>query len=163
MLLLKCFSSLVIYFSKLIFKVGFFIKCLFPFVLTFNIFPIQMHMDLFFGVFRIHRSLSSADVAHASVVTQSQAHRRAIADYANAAPSQPAARPRQSFLPAGAIASTWGPPAVHVSVGPPAKRRRFDCTTSQFAASDVASGDSFHTSISAPILYASRRSLSSVG
>ena len=70
----------------------------------------------------------------------------ALADHGYAAkPPQPKRR-RHASVPAGATPSRWVPPVMPVTVGPPAKRR-VDWKTSQFAASHVASGDSFHTPI----------------
>ena len=65
----------------------------------------------------MHRSLSSGELAHGSVVSRAQAASRALADHAFAGPSQPAARRRHASLPAGATASTWVPPLVPVCVG----------------------------------------------
>ena len=84
---------------------------------------------------------------NASVVNSSQTTRAELADHGYAAPSPQAARRPHASLPAGATLSTWVPPAVLGMVGTPAKRRRVDSTTSQLAASDVASGDSFQTTI----------------
>ena len=74
---------------------------------------------------------------------------RALPDHGYAAPSTQAARRRHASLPADTLASTWVAPVVPVCAGPPAKRRRRDTMTSQFADSDVASGDSYHTPNSA--------------
>ena len=112
-------------------------------VVTFKIFLYPNAYRFIFGVFRMHRSLTSADVAHASVVSRSEAASRALADHGYAAPSQPAARHRHASLAACAKPSAGMTPVVPVCVGPPAKRRRRDMMTSQFGESDVASGDSF--------------------
>ena len=62
---------------------------------------------------------------------------------------QPMRRDVVTPLPAGAPPSTWLPLIVPVSLGPPAKRRRRDMMTSQFAECDFVSGDSYHTANSA--------------
>ncbi|KAF0136875.1 MAG: hypothetical protein FD143_3786, partial [Ignavibacteria bacterium] len=90
-------------------------------------------------------SSSAVDLAKSKMMSGSEAGRRVLADQGYAAPSPQAARHHHASLPADATASTWVPPVVPVCAGPPAKRRRRDTMTSQFAESDVASGDSYHT------------------
>ena len=82
----------------------------------------------------LRRTTSAVELAKANLLSASQA-----------ALSPQAARRRHASLRADATASTWVPPVVPVRVGPHAKRRRRDTMTSQFAESDVASGDSYHT------------------
>ncbi|KAF0138435.1 MAG: hypothetical protein FD143_3661, partial [Ignavibacteria bacterium] len=98
---------------------------------------------------RMKRSSSAVELAKSNVMSGSEAGRRALADHGYAAPSPQAARRRHASLPADATASTWVPPVVPVCEGPPAKRRSRDTMTSQFAESDVASGDSYYTPNSA--------------
>ena len=94
---------------------------------------------------RMKRSSSALELTKSSMLIRPNAATRALADHGYAAPSPQATRRRHASLPAGSTASTWVPPVVPVRVGPPAKRRRRDTMTSQFAESDVSSGDSFHT------------------
>ena len=79
----------------------------------------------------------------------SQAARRELAEHGYAAPSPQPAKPSHASQSAGATSSTWVPPLVLVCVGPPAKRPRTETMSSQFAPTDVAIGDSFHSPHSA--------------
>ena len=106
---------------------------------------------MFFPLCRMKRASSAADLANASVMSRSDAAIRAVADHGYATPPPKAMRGRHASLPIGATASTWVPPVVAWRAGPPATRRRRDTMTSQFAESDVASGDSYHTPKSAVI------------
>ena len=95
------------------------------------------------------RSSSDEDLANVIVMNRPDAATRALADHGYAAPPPHAERRRHASLPAGAKVSTWVPPVVPVCVGPPAKRRRRETMTSQFAETDVARGESLHTPNSA--------------
>ena len=106
-------------------------------------FPIQ---NATFSVIscRIQRFSCHLYVAKLNMIRSSQAATRSLADHVyDSSPSQ-AQTPRHACLPSRARASRWVPPVVSVRVGPPAKRRRRETMTSQFAESDDASGDSFH-------------------
>ena len=148
-LILECFSSLLIYFSKLIFKVCYFFFSFFSLTFSFSVFLYTQTLFFCFIMCRMKRSSSDVVLAKSNVMSGSEASRRALADHGYAAPSPQASRRRHASLPADATASTWVPPVVPVFAGPPAKRRRRDTMTSQFAESDVASGDSYHTPNSA--------------
>ena len=98
---------------------------------------------------RMKRSSRAVELAKSRMMSRPDAATRALADHGYAAPSPQTARHRHASLPAGVRPSACVPPVVPVCAGPPAKRRRRDTMTSQFAESDVSNGDSFNTPNSA--------------
>ena len=138
-LFVECFSSLMIYFSKILSGLLFFF-IFFSIPFSWNVFSKTQKM--FFSNVYNEAIIECCRFPKSCLMTRLVAASWALADHGYRATPTHAARRQHASLPAGATPSTCLPPVWHVCVGPPAKRRRRDTMTSQFAESDVANGDS---------------------
>ena len=136
----------IVHFFELISGILFFLS-FFIFVLLFHsaYFLIRNTMFFCFILFRMKRYSSAQELMKTNGMSRSDAATRAL--IGDGYPAQPpqAARRRHAFLPAAVTPSTCVPHFVPIRVGPPAKDRRRDTRTSQFAEIDVSNGDSVHT------------------
>ena len=115
-----CFSSLLIYLSKLISSMLFFFSLfIFEFLFYSMYFLIEKHYVICFILCRMKHSSSLGDLAKSRLISRPHAATSTEADHGYDAKSPHAARRRHASQPADATASIWVPTFVPVCVGPP--------------------------------------------